>query len=165
MAAPGHGGQRTPSNPAPVSGVGKNSRRTDGGPAVQPLQHLPAAQGVAPPNQYGEDTSYYAEQQTAPLAAGPQAPPVPSTPPPSGGGGGTPNLAALATPINAPSQRPGEPVTAGAAGGPGPGPEALNLPNPGVQAHQTAATAIAQLAATSNSPMLQYLASKVKSSF
>ena len=28
-----HGGKRTPRNPAPVSGPGRLSRRTDGGPA------------------------------------------------------------------------------------------------------------------------------------
>ena len=35
------------------------------------------------------------------------------------------------TPINAPTERPDEPVTAGVASGPGPGPEALMLPGAG----------------------------------
>lgn len=161
----GKGGYQAPQHPAPVSGVGANSRRTDGGP-VQKLYRLPAAQGTAPPNQYGEDTSYYQEQQTAPLAAAPQAPPPASAPspqqaPPAGGGV---NPSAV-TPIGAPSQRPDEPVTTGAAAGPGAGPAALNLPNPAIQAQQSAAQFIQQMAATSNNPALQYLASTVKSSY
>ena len=34
--ANGHGGQRTPANPAPVSGPGALSARTDGGPTAPP---------------------------------------------------------------------------------------------------------------------------------
>lgn len=98
-----------PQNPAPVSGPGALSRRTDGGPA-QKLRALPDAK-------YGEQATYQQDQRGAPLAqsqGAPAAPPV--------------NTRANAVvPFSAPTQRPDEPVTAGAAMGPGPGPEALGI--------------------------------------
>ena len=108
--ANGHGGYRRPTNPAPVSGPGALSRRTDG---KQPVMDLPNAG-------YGEQADFHAIQSGAPLA---QAPGVPSAPTPAGG---PPSL----TPLDAPTARPGEPVTAGAPMGPGPGPESLGLPDP-----------------------------------
>lgn len=108
------GGYRRPENPAPVSGPGALSRRTDGQPIRQPTG-LP----------YGEGQAIADLQRAAPLAASPGG----DTPvAPSGGGsglGGAPNL----TPFGAPTEQPGTPVTAGAAAGPGPGLEALGLPN------------------------------------
>lgn len=160
--ADGRGGYRAPSNPAPVSGVGKNSRRTDGGP-VQALRRLPAAEGFAQPNAYGEDTSYYQEQRTAPLAAGPQA----STPPPPQPAGGGQSQQAAAPPLpqvvpmGAPSQRPDEPVTAGADLGAGPGSAALGLANPTVGAITSARQFVEHAAATSSSPMLTWLAGQM----
>lgn len=105
----GKGGYQAPANPAPASGPGKLSKRTDGGPA-QKLRDLPDAQ-------YGEAKTFRELQQGAPLAQtpGPQAQ-------------GAPSFAAakdLLTPLDAPSERPNEPVTAGAALGAGPGPEVL----------------------------------------
>jgi len=97
----GVGGYQQPVNPAPASGPGRLSRRTDGGSA-QKLQALPDAQ-------YGQQQAFQAQQRGAPV---PQADPVR----PAG-----PEL----VPFDVPSQRPEEPVTAGAASGPGPGPEAL----------------------------------------
>lgn len=109
--ANGHGGPRTPANPAPVSGPGALSKRTDGGPS-QPKMQLPNAK-------YGEQASFQAAQSAAPMA---QAPGLGGpTPPPSPG-----NIPTL-TPLQAPTERPDEPVTAGAALGPGVGPEALGL--------------------------------------
>lgn len=105
----GRGGYQKPSSPAPVSGPGSMSRRTDGGPA-QKLRDLPDAQ-------YGEAATYRDLQQSAPLAQSP----APSAAPATGGGGGSVPV----IPFGAPTQRPGEPVTAGAPYGPGPGPEAL----------------------------------------
>jgi len=149
----GRGGYQPPAHPAPVSGVGKNSRRTDGGP-VQVIRNLPDAQ-------YGENKQFLNEQRSAPLAAGPAAlvpPPSPggSTPPPG------PDLAAMAPDLNAPSARPGEPVTHGAALGPGAGPAALNLPNPQVQQAQSAADYLRQLAASSNNSAIAYLAANAQ---
>jgi len=40
----------------------------------------------------------------------------------------------MPTPLHAPSERPDEPVTAGAAMGDGPGQDALNLPQDGAKA-------------------------------
>jgi hypothetical protein len=103
----GRGGYQPPAHPAAVSGPGRLSRRTDGGPAQQ-LRHLPDAQ-------YGEDATYTAQQRSAPLA---QVNPAPAAAAASGG-------QQSAVGFGDPSTRPGEPVTAGAASGPGPGPEAL----------------------------------------
>lgn len=102
----GRGGYQAPTNPAPASGPGRLSRRTDGGPA-QSLAVLPDAQ-------YGEEKTYREQQRGAPLI---QADPRPG---PASAGGGRP-----VTGLGDPSTRPDEPVTAGAALGPGPGPEAL----------------------------------------
>ena len=138
-----------PSNPAPVSGPGALSRRTDGGPA-QKLRELPNAQ-------YGEAQTFRELQQGAALA---QSNPVSSSPTTgSMAGGGTPSI----IPLNAPTTRPDEPVTAGSAFGPGPGPEALGpqVPQASVQL-ASAREQIAALAAQNpNNTALTYLAAKV----
>lgn len=101
-----------PSNPAPASGPGALSRRTDGGPA-QRLMRLPDAK-------YGEQATYQQDQRGAPLAQTPEpsAQPAQFAPNPAAQG---------VVPLSAPTQRPTEPVTAGAAMGAGPGPEALGI--------------------------------------
>lgn len=104
-----------PQNPAGVSGPGALSKRTDGGPA-QALKDLPDAR-------YGENSQFQALQQGASLSASPspqgQAQPFDANALP-------PNPAAgQVTPLSAPTARPNEPVTAGAAMGAGPGPSAL----------------------------------------
>jgi hypothetical protein len=101
------------SNRAVVSGPGQLSRRTDGGPA-QKLRDLPDAQ-------YGEAATYRDLQKAAPLAQTPQ--PGRATKTSGSSTGVTPSV----IPLNAPSVRPDEPVTAGSAYGPGPGPESLGL--------------------------------------
>lgn len=111
--ADGRGGQRTPSSPAPVSGPGALSKRTDGGPG-QPVR-------VPTGGAYGDATQLAQLQQAAPLAQQP------------GGDQAAPGLlAGLTLPtgpaFGAPSQQPDVPVTAGAAAGAGPGLEALGLP-------------------------------------
>lgn len=110
------GGYHPPQNPAPSSGPGALSRRTDGGPS-QPMRELPNAE-------YGAGKEFRELQQGAPL---PQAPatPRPPAPSPSPQGGGGPAV----VPFNAPSSRPGEPVTSGADLGAGPGSDALGLPD------------------------------------
>jgi hypothetical protein len=115
------GGYQPPRHPAPVSGPGRLSRRTDGGPgdrrASQPVRDLPNPA-------YGEQQTFRDTQAAAPMA--PEASPLPVSPV---------DLSGI-TSLNAPSTRPGEPITAGADSGPGPGPAALGLgidADPGVQ--------------------------------
>src|SRR5438552_2249541 len=109
------GGYRQPSSPAPVSGPGALSQRTDGGPS-QPIR-------VPTGGQYGQAQQLQQLQKAAPLAADP------------GAAGAQPGLlAGLNLPqgvgFGEPTQQPNTPVTAGAATGPGPGTEALGLTNP-----------------------------------
>lgn len=111
------GGPRTPTNPAPVSGPGALSQRTDGGPGKQPLR---TPTGMP----YGEGGALTQLQKGAPLAASPGGATTPQA-----GGAGPAGPPANVTPFGAPSQQPGTPVTAGAAAGPGPGPEALGIPS------------------------------------
>lgn len=98
------GGKRTPRNPAPVSGPGQLSQRTDGGP-----QQVQAEMSGMP---YGENQEFATLQSSAPMsaspsAASPRARQRQATQAPS------------VTPLFAPTQRPDEPVTAGAPFGPG----------------------------------------------
>lgn len=97
------GGYRKPNNPAPVSGPGALSRRTDGGP-------VQGAKEMAAGGKYGERKALMELQQGAPM----QGNPTPSVP--------TPTVAAPRQPLTnlfAPTERPEEPITAGAPVGPG----------------------------------------------
>lgn len=89
-----------PQNPAPVSGPGALSRRTDGGPgnAAQPIS-------AAPGQPFGDRGAQEAQQQAARMAGQPQRPDV-----------------------FGPSTAPDEPITAGVGIGPGPGPRQPSLP-------------------------------------
>lgn len=96
-----HGGYRKPAHPAPVSGPGSQSRRTDGGPSDrQAMRDIPNAA-------YGEQKAMGEIQSGAPMAAAPAMP--------------------QAVPMGAPTQRPDEPVTAGNPLGAGVGPEAAGV--------------------------------------
>jgi hypothetical protein len=105
------GGYQPPAAPAPVSGPGKLSRRTDG---RQPIQQLPDAA-------YGEQATFRQDQQGAPMAASPGG---------AEAGGVMPADLSGVVPMNAPTQQPDEPVTAGAAMGAGPGVDSLGVTNP-----------------------------------
>lgn len=98
--ADGRGGYRRPNKPAAVSGPGKFSQRTDGGPD-QPKRYLRGD------GSYGDSKSLNEVASGAPMAQAPSAP--------------MPEI----IPLSAPTQRPDEPVTAGMPFGPGPGP---NIP-------------------------------------
>lgn len=87
------GGYRKPNKPAPVSGPGAMSRRTDGGPEDQ------AAARWIPQDEYGAASELMDIQQSAPMKD-----------------------TRKVVPLDAPTQRPEEPITAGAPFGPGPGP-------------------------------------------
>lgn len=110
------GGYRKPAHPAPVSGPGALSQRTDGGPGKQPVRPVTGLP-------YGAGQDLQQTQAAAPMSASPGG----NAPPPgaAGGGGAPPER----TPFGAPTTQPGVPVTDGAAGGAGAGPEALGLPN------------------------------------
>ena len=107
--ANGHGGARTPARPAPVSGPGAMSRRTDGGPG-QPVRN-PGGMD------YGDNQAFVAQQQAAPMAGR------------SVTAGSSSSLADLisvnTTPLSAPTAFPDEPLTTGVPSGPGAGPEVL----------------------------------------
>ncbi len=114
--ANGQGGRRTPGQPAPVSGPGRLSKRTDGGP-----QQTQAEMTGMP---YGENAEFNTLQGQAPMsAAGQTTARAPRSRQGRGGGGmGGP------VPLFSPTQRPDEPVTAGAPFGPGDGPSGSMVP-------------------------------------
>ena len=92
------GGKRTPANPAPVSGPGRLSKRTDGQPG-----------SVASGGAYGERKAAEAQQAAAPMAGG-----GPATPPVQGGVAPL-RAEALNTGIDVfgPTKRPGQSPMAG----------------------------------------------------
>ena len=106
----GHGGARTPANPAPVSGPGSLSRRTDG---KQPIRDVT---GLA----YGQGQEFHDLQSSAPMEAAATANPSRVPAADSAAASITPP-----TPLGAPTEFPNEPVTAGSPFGAGPGPEVL----------------------------------------
>lgn len=95
-----HGGYRRPRNPAPVSGPGKHSRRTDGGPGTTLKQAARYMQG----DEYGESKELNDLAASADLAAAPgtQDAPRPSVEPRTD-----------VVPLGDPTARPDEPITAG----------------------------------------------------
>lgn len=101
------GGYRKPENPAPMSGPGALSQRTDGGPSqgAKYISGLP----------YGQGQETYNQQTAAPMAAAEPVPAAPSLPP--------------MLSLNDMTQRPDEPLTAGLDIGEGPGSEVMNVPN------------------------------------
>ena len=112
------GGLQKPASPAPQSGPGALSQRTDGG-AAQVMRDLPNAK-------YGENSAFRDIESGAPMAAAP-----------SGGGGGSARGAGSPPPqpsmdppppLTGGSLNPDEPVTAGASLGPGP--NGMMLPAP-----------------------------------
>ena len=138
--ANGHGGSRVPSNPAPVSGPGALSKRTDG----QGARYMSGGQ-------YGEGQEMMELQSSAPMSktqAGSAQPRMRQQP----AGGQAPQQSV--TPLFAPTERPDEPITAGAPFGPGPGPQ--------VQIQQsTVASIINRLGVTSESEQLLALAMRL----
>ena len=106
-----HGGKRTPRNPAPVSGPGKLSRRTDGGPAQVNAQMT----GMG----YGENKDFMQIQEGASMAA--TARPKRTAKAPQGAPTGPMGAMGGGNPLFSETQRPDEPVTAGVNFGPGAG--------------------------------------------
>jgi hypothetical protein len=118
----------------PVSGPGALSRRSD-----QPIRQVTGLP-------YGDAGALAAQQAAAPMAATPATPTVP------------------VTPLHAPTERPGQPVTAGAAAGAGPGPEVLTPTAVGMPAAGGAISqALARVAASDNSGLFAQLYSVAQS--
>ena len=122
------GGYRKPENPAPMSGPGALSQRTDGGPAqgARYISGLP----------YGQGQATYDQQTAAPMAAASPMPSAPASAPME-----------MPTPLMAPTGRPNEPITSGIDLGDGAGSGALNLPNQ----QPTLATTLRKIAQFDNS--------------
>lgn len=99
------GGYQAPSRPAPVSGPGALSRRTDS----QPKRPMPDAA-------YGEQQTFQDAQSAGPMAGNALGPAgSPSRPPVD------------VVPFGAGSNRPDEPITAGVDMGAGPGAASLGM--------------------------------------
>lgn len=120
---------------------------------------------TAPGQTYGAAQAQAEAQRAVPMA--PQPSPVPGAAPPPGPGAtppplpsGAPAQAPIAPgafgPIDRPTERPHEPVTAGIASGAGPGPEVL--PTAAQMTGNTLSSTLAQLAQQSNSPAIRALA-------
>ena len=132
----GKGGYQRPTSPAPVSGPGSLSQRTDGGPAdTQAAKYITGLP-------YGQGQEMMAVQGSAPLAA---SAPSPSPVPASQMGNGTQTVSEPMpiVPLNAPTQRPGEPVTSGVDAGMGPGMASLGLGSQDVTADNNFRTSLA----------------------
>lgn len=139
------GGYRKPANPAPVSGPGALSRRTDGEP-TQGARYMAGGQ-------YGEGKQLMDMQRQAPMAASPnvraaaQAVPTPQLPP--------------ITPLTAPTERPGEPFSTGMPFDPTtPGPEVLGLQKQSVALSQTISKLLPYDTTGEISDLYEYLISR-----
>lgn len=106
---PMQGGYRRPENPAPVSGPGSLSRRTDG----QGARYMSGGE-------YGEGQEMMDLQNSAPMSKTETVRPRSAR---SSSNAIRPmNESESVTPLFSPTSRPNEPITAGAAFGPGAGP-------------------------------------------
>lgn len=110
-------------------GAGRGGRR-QGTPGVAYNNRTDLNQPVrvAPSTQYGNATAQQAAQRAVPL-------PAQGSPPAATGGGSPPGPPPVTPgslgPLNGPTARPSEPLTAGLPSGAGPGPEALGMAAPG----------------------------------
>ena len=156
----GKGGYQRPTSPAPVSGPGSLSQRTDGGPADK--QAARYISGLP----YGQGNEMMATQMAAPMEAASSPSPVPASQIASAGQAQPMGEPMPIVPLGAPSQRPNEPVTHGADLGPGPDSSSLGLPQPDAASYQNGKDYIQALARSSNaSPALQALAQSFNGAF
>jgi hypothetical protein len=118
---------------------------------------------VATGQTYGKAQAQAEAQRAIPMAP----PPQPATMPlPGGGGQAAPSSPGLIPPgafgdIHRPTERPAEPVTAGAALGPGPGPEAIPR-GPTNPVNINLSSMLAELAQQSGSNAIQQLAQRAQ---
>lgn len=140
--ANGHGGYRKPQHPAPASGPGRLAKRTDGGP-TQAIREVPSQGGHRGDRQ---DITNLERSAPMPLDSGGGKAPIPPAPS---------KTAADVTPLNAPSNKPDEPVTAGADVGEGPGLESLGIKDPQTALSERDAQQLAQYL-----PVIEYWANQ-----
>ncbi len=133
--ANGHGGYRRPENPAPVSGPGKLSKRTDGFAQPKPTQAPKKVTGLP----YGENKEVNENAAAAPMSA-------------------APNPLASMPPMDAPSAYPDQPITSGVPVGPGPN----GVVAPTQQEDDLVAAALRSAYATSPSPQLRALVNQLE---
>lgn len=141
-----HGGYRKPENPAPVSGPGKQSKRTDGGPSQKLM--------VAPAQNYGDGVATKLQEQGAPMSQGDNVTPanIPNAQP------GNNTAAAPSQPFNGPTANPGEPVTHGVDIGLGGGSDVLpQQAQPQFQQQGPLTTMLSDLSARDQSGVLARL--------
>lgn len=125
----GKGGYQRPTSPAPVSGPGSLSQRTDGGPAHK--QSAKYISGLP----YGQGQEMMNIQSSAPMEASTPTPnPAPASAIASTNGQQTIAEPAPIVPLSAPTQNPNEPVTSGVDAGLGPGMASLGLGSQDVEA-------------------------------
>ena len=118
------GGYRRPENPAPVSGPGALSQRTDGGPTQPPIYY--------PDTTYGQG-GYMDQQSDAPMIGSPDI---------------SANLPDIVE-LGAPTQFVDQPISFGSSWGPGPGlssviPQQPSLLSTVEKALQTDTTGVAE---------------------
>jgi len=143
----GKGGYQAPSKPAMSSGPGAMSQRTDGGPASKQAARYMAG------GDYGDGTDMMNIQQSAPMAATPDVKGMPA------GQVARAAQQAQVVPMNAPTQRPDEPISSGADFGAGPGMESLGLGAQDVAANDAFKASIAMYM-----PVLSFIASRPNTS-
>lgn len=158
----GKGGYQRPTSPAPVSGPGSLSQRTDGGPADK--QAARYISGLP----YGQGNEMMATQMAAPMEAT-------SSPSPASASqiAGQPQQQAQPSaepmpvvPLGAPTQRPDEPITHGSDMGPGPDMASLGLQAPEVASYKSTKDYIQAIARNSDaSPALKSLAARFNGAF
>lgn len=113
----------------------------------QPLP-LPTGQ------EYGQRKTLTDSLKAAPIAA-----PAPVAPAPAPASAAPPAPLPAPPPLNGPTQRPNEPITAGLPVGPGPGPEVLGL---GAGSAGGLSRVLAQAASAAGSSDLQFLADQAQ---
>lgn len=138
------GGPRPPAKPSPVSGPGRLSKRTDGGPG--------AKLSVANDLPYGERQETLSQERIAPMATTPA--PSPDAMP----GGAPQGGPAQGMNLGAPSARPDEPITHGVDIGGGAGAEVMPVQQqPAYQALGPMSQMLAQLSVGDRSGALAQL--------
>lgn len=130
---------------------------------------LPAR--VATGQTYGKATQQLQAQRTVPMAPQPVVPSIGSPSPTQGSpGGGSPSPAPGLSPIppgafgpiDRPTERPHEPVSAGAKLGPGPGPETIQQPLQAMQQANSVSSVLQKAAASFPSALLQQMAARAQ---